>query len=97
MTSLARVTCRPVSMLTSRPMGTMNISLPDSLKAFVDEQVEKRGYRTSSEYVLELIRKEQDAEHMRVLLTKGGRFPAVGLMNKEWFDSLRPRARGAVA
>jgi antitoxin ParD1/3/4 len=50
-------------------MGTMNISLPDTLKSFVDEQVEKRGYGTSSEYVRELIRKEQDAEHMRALLT----------------------------
>ena len=31
-------------------MSTMNISLPDSLKAFVDEQVSQRGYGTSSEY-----------------------------------------------
>ncbi len=70
----------------------MNISLPDSLKAFVDEQVEKRGYGNSSEYLLELIRKEQDAERVRVLLTKGTTSPAVGLMNKEWLDSLRQRA-----
>jgi Arc/MetJ-type ribon-helix-helix transcriptional regulator len=38
-------------------MGTMNISLPDSLKAFVDEQVSQRGYGTSREYVRELIRR----------------------------------------
>jgi putative addiction module CopG family antidote len=38
-------------------MSTMNISLPDSLKAFVDEQVSQRGYGTSSEYVRELIRR----------------------------------------
>ena len=36
-------------------MGTMNISLPDTLKSFVDEQVSQRGYGTSSEYVRELI------------------------------------------
>ena len=41
-------------------MGTMSISLPDSLKAFVDEQVSKRGYSTSSEYVRELVRQDQD-------------------------------------
>ncbi len=29
----------------------MKISLPNSLKAFVDEQVTQRGYGTSSEYV----------------------------------------------
>ena len=70
-------------------MGIMNISLPDSLDAFVEEQVEKRGYGTSSDYILELIRKEQDAERVRVLVTKGTTSPAVGLMNKEWIDSLR--------
>ena len=35
----------------------MNISLPDSLKAFVVEQVSQRGYGTSSEYMRGLIRK----------------------------------------
>jgi antitoxin ParD1/3/4 len=32
-------------------MSTMNISLPESLKSFVDEQVTTRGFGTSSEYV----------------------------------------------
>ena len=40
-------------------MATMNISLPEELKTFVDEQVAGR-YSTSSEYVRELIRREQD-------------------------------------
>jgi antitoxin ParD1/3/4 len=35
----------------------MNISLPDTLKSFVDDQVSARGYGPSSEYVRELIRK----------------------------------------
>jgi len=43
----------------------MNISLPDQLKAFVDEQVGQRGYGTSSEYVRELIRKDQDRLMLR--------------------------------
>jgi Arc/MetJ-type ribon-helix-helix transcriptional regulator len=37
-----------------REMGTMNVSLPDSLRSFVDEQVSNRGFGTSSEYVREL-------------------------------------------
>ena len=49
----------------------MNISLPDSLKSFVDEQVTKRGYGTSSEYVRELIRKDADILHLRGMLLKG--------------------------
>lgn len=48
----------------------MNISLPEELKDFVDEQV-KRGYGTSSEYVRELIRKDQDRLHLRELLLAG--------------------------
>ena len=38
-------------------MTTMNISLPETWKSFVDEQVSGRGYGTSSEYVRDLIRK----------------------------------------
>jgi len=32
-------------------MSTMNISLPETLKTFVDEQVSQRGYGSSGEYV----------------------------------------------
>lgn len=52
-------------------MSTMNISLPESLKFFVDEQVTQRGYGTSSEYVRELIRKDADRVHLRALLLEG--------------------------
>ena len=37
-------------------MTTMNISLPDALKAFVDEQIANGTYSTASEFVRELIR-----------------------------------------
>ena len=40
-------------------MTTMNISLPDALKNFVDAQVQERGFSTSSEYIRELIRNDQ--------------------------------------
>ncbi len=49
----------------------MNISLSDSLKSFVDEQVTTRGYGTSSEYVRELIRRDQDRTRLRGLLLEG--------------------------
>jgi putative addiction module CopG family antidote len=38
-------------------MRTLNISLPKSLRKFVDEQVSRGGYATASEYVRELIRR----------------------------------------
>jgi len=40
-------------------MQSMNISLPDSLKQFVDVQVSTGGYSSVSEYVRELIRADE--------------------------------------
>ena len=40
-------------------MMSLNISLPDSMLAFVDEQVKSGGYGTASEYLWELIREDQ--------------------------------------
>ena len=53
-------------------MSTMNISLPQPLKSFVDDQVSTRGYSTSSEYVRALIRKDQGRQSLRTLLLDGG-------------------------
>jgi antitoxin ParD1/3/4 len=52
-------------------MATMNISLPDELKQFVDAQVNELGYGSSSEYLRELIRKQRDVERLRGLLLEG--------------------------
>jgi antitoxin ParD1/3/4 len=40
-------------------MATMNISLPDNMKSYVDSRVSKDGYGTASEYFRELIRQDQ--------------------------------------
>ncbi|OFZ68407.1 MAG: addiction module antitoxin [Betaproteobacteria bacterium RBG_16_58_11] len=74
-------------------MSTMNISLPDSLKTFVDEQVANRGYGTSSEYVRELIRKDQDRLHLRDLLLQGAASAPAAEATSAYFDSLRDRVR----
>lgn len=74
-------------------MSTMNISLPEALKAFVDEQVTARGYSTSSEYVRELIRKDQEVLRLRSLLLEGAASPPGEPADREYFDSLRRRAR----
>ncbi len=71
----------------------MNISLPDSLKVFVDEQVAQRGYGTSSEYVRELIRKDQDRMRLRALLLEGAASAPGGPADEAYFDGLRNRAR----
>lgn len=40
-------------------MASLNISLPQSLKDYVENQVETCGYSTPSEYVRELLRHDQ--------------------------------------
>ncbi len=74
-------------------MTTMNISLPDALKSFVDEQVTQRGYGTSSEYVRELIRKDQDRTRLRELLLQGAASAPGKAVDKAYFDDLRNRVR----
>lgn len=76
-------------------MATMNISLPEALKDFVDKQVSQRGYGTSSEYVRELIRKDQERLHLRGLLLEGAESEAGPPVNGAYFDALRQRARKA--
>jgi antitoxin ParD1/3/4 len=75
-------------------MSTMNISLPDTLKAFVDEQVAQRGYGTSSEYVRELIRKDQDRLRLRGLLLEGAGSVPAAPADPAYFGALRDRVRG---
>ena len=69
-------------------MGTMNISLPDSLRAFVEERVSQGGYSSSSEYVRELIRREQDRTRFRSLLLEGAESPAGPTADAEYFATL---------
>lgn len=76
-------------------MSTMNISLPDALKHFVDEQVSQRGYGTSSEYVRDLIRKDQDRQRLRGLLLAGAESMPTAPVDGDYFESLRARVRNA--
>ena len=40
-------------------MGTMNISLPDPMKSWVEDQAKSGRYANSSDYVRDLIRRDQ--------------------------------------
>jgi antitoxin ParD1/3/4 len=76
-------------------MTTMNVSLPDALKSFIDEQVAKRGYGTSSEYLRELIRADRDRQKLRNMLLDGAASPAEGVADEAYFTGLRKRLRQA--
>ena len=45
--------------------STLNISLPEAQRLFVEEKIKKEGYGTISEYVRELIRAEQRKEELK--------------------------------
>ena len=72
-------------------MTTMNISLPDVLKRFVDDRVSLGGYGTSSEYVRELIRRDQERERLRGLLLDGASSPPADPADAGYFEQLRER------
>ncbi len=71
----------------------MNISLPESLKDFVDVQVNQRGYGTSSEYVRELIRKDQDRLQLREQLLTGATSAPTAPADATYFEALRKGVR----
>lgn len=56
-------------------MATMNISLPDQMKAWVEEQAKSGQYSNSSDYVRDLIRHDQEKQQavaeIQALLDEG--------------------------
>lgn len=74
-------------------MGTMNISLPDTLREFVEDQVANAGYGTSSEYVRALIRRDQDRLRLRAMLLDGAQSAPTGVADTAYFATLRKRTK----
>ncbi len=74
-------------------MSTMNVSLPESLKSYVDYQVANGGYGTSSEYIRDLIRRDQERNRLKNLLLEGAVSPPAGVADAAFFEALRHRVR----
>ena len=76
--------CECMSMITK----TIHISLPESLKEYMDERVNEEHYSTLSDYIRALVREDQKRyaeERLEKLLLEGlesGRGAALG--SKEW-------------
>ncbi|MEC7727034.1 MAG: type II toxin-antitoxin system ParD family antitoxin [Pseudomonadota bacterium] len=74
-------------------MATMNISLPDSMKSWAEQQAESGRYSNTSDYVRDLIRKDQDRQqkidHLQALVSEGVA-SGVGLRS---MDELRTAAK----
>ena len=74
-------------------MSTMNISLPDDLKSFVDKRIRSEGYGSSSEYMRELIRRDRDRAQFRQYLLDGVNAKPLGRMDADYFAGLRKSAK----
>ena len=70
-------------------MATMNVSLPDSMKEFVEKQAEAEGFGTVSEYLRAVIRqlqKLQAKQDVEVKLLEGLRSPTIADPEQFWID-----------
>lgn len=76
-------------------MATMNVSLPDPLKRFVDDEVREGGFASTSDYMRDLIRQRQRAkaeELLRRLIAEGMASGPAEALEPDFFDKLRARA-----
>jgi antitoxin ParD1/3/4 len=71
----------------------MNVSLPDELKSYVDEQVGGGTYGSTSEYVRDLIRRDKDRQQLRRALLDGASSNPGPIANDSYFAGLRDRIR----
>jgi antitoxin ParD1/3/4 len=72
----------------------MNISLPDPMRAFIEEQVKQKGYSTASEYIRHLIRQEQEnveSKHLETLLLEGLDSGEKIEISDEWWEKKREK------
>lgn len=81
-------------------MKSMNISLPDSMRTYVENQVASGGYSTASEYFRQLVRadqKRQANERLEALLLEGLESGiATPMSDGDWHD-ISQAVRSAVA
>lgn len=75
-------------------MATMNISLPDELKAYVEEQVAEGSYGTTSEVVRDLIRRERARTRLREAVLESLASGPGGQADEEFFSRLDRTAAG---
>ena len=75
-------------------MQSMNISLPEPLKEFVDGQIASGRYSSASEYIRELIRgdeKRKAEERLEALLLEGLEGKEAAVTRDDW-NAIRKEA-----
>jgi antitoxin ParD1/3/4 len=80
-------------------MTTMNISVPDGMKAFVEAQMTEEGYASASDYVRSLIRdaqKRRAKQELEAMLLEGLAGPVSEMTSADW-ASIRSEALDGLA
>lgn len=72
-------------------MKTMNVSLTTELRAFAARRVEEGRFKSTSEYVRELIRRDLDRAELRDRLLVGAESEVVAVADDDFFAQLRAR------
>ena len=72
-------------------MATMNVSLPDEMRSFVEDQVGEGRYSSSSEYIRALVRQDQDRQQLRQLLLAGAGSDLGPVADEAYIAALRRR------
>ena len=74
---------------------TMNISLPEQLREFVEEQVQEGDYATVSEYMRDLVRSAKGEKELEERLLAALDSEDLGEIDSEFFQNLKSVARRA--
>lgn len=83
-----------------KQMKSMNISIPEKMRIYVEQQVTAGGYSTASEYIRELIRQDQKrkaTEKLETLLLEGIQSGAATSMTEKDWEDIRRVVREKVA
>jgi antitoxin ParD1/3/4 len=77
--------------------NTMSFALPESMRTYIDERVQSGQYGNTSEYLRDLIRRDQDEQakqRLRDLITEGLESGPGRPLNRRTTAELRDRALG---
>ena len=81
-------------------MATLNISLPEPMRAFIEAQTRTGGYSTASEYVRSLVRDDQKrkaGERLEAMLLEGLESGEARKLSPEDWEQVRRQVQERLA
>jgi antitoxin ParD1/3/4 len=78
-------------------MATLNVSLPDAMRSFVDGEVASGDYGTASAYIQQLIRRDKRRAEVRQMLLDGIVSGSAGTYDDSFRARMRERAASHTA